>query len=100
VRQEPGIKLEFEAFEEYYRPGHIEQLVMIGIPETTTRIAMLERAEADIIDSVPGELIEKVKNIRFLNAIEPRIVAEKWQDIFPTITTGYAYPWEDIRLKD
>ena len=26
--------------------------------------------------------------------------AQKWQDVFPTITTGYAYPWEDIQLKD
>ena len=24
--------------------------------------------------------------------------ATKWQDVFPTITTGYAYPWEDIQL--
>ena len=33
-------------------------------------------------------------------AIGPRIAAQKWQDIFPTITTGYAYPWEDIKLKE
>jgi peptide/nickel transport system substrate-binding protein len=61
VRQEPGIKLEFEAFEGYYRPVHIKQLVMIAIPEATTRVAMLEREEADIIYAVPGELIDKVK---------------------------------------
>jgi ABC-type transport system substrate-binding protein len=36
----------------------------------------------------------------FVNAIGPRIAAKKWQDVFPTITTGFAYPWEDIRLKD
>jgi len=35
----------------------------------------------------------------FMNVIGPRIKAAKWQDIFPTITTGYAYPWEDIQLK-
>ena len=34
----------------------------------------------------------------FVNAIGPRIAAQKWQDVFPTITTGYCYPWEDIRL--
>jgi hypothetical protein len=27
-------------------------------------------------------------------------VAQKWQDVFPTITTGYAYPWEDLKVKD
>jgi hypothetical protein len=61
---------------------------------------MMKREEADIIHSVPGELIEKVKNTRFMKAIGPRMAAEKWRDSFPTITTGYAYPWEDIRLKD
>ena len=25
---------------------------------------------------------------------------QKWQDIFPTITTGYAYPWEDLKVKE
>ena len=34
-----------------------------------------------------------------VNAIGPRIKAAKWQDVFPTITTAYAYPWEDIELR-
>jgi hypothetical protein len=34
------------------------------------------------------------------NAIGPRIAAQKWQDVFPSfISTGYAYPWEEIKLK-
>ena len=36
----------------------------------------------------------------FVNAIGPRLKATKWQDVFPTITSGYAYPWEDLELKD
>jgi len=36
----------------------------------------------------------------FVNAIGPRVAVSKWQEVFPTITTGYAYPWEDIKLKD
>ena len=35
-----------------------------------------------------------------MNAIGPRIAAQKWQDIFPTITTGYAFPWEEIKFKE
>ena len=35
----------------------------------------------------------------FMNVIGPRIAAKKWEDVFPTITSGYAYPWEDIELK-
>jgi ABC-type transport system substrate-binding protein len=33
-------------------------------------------------------------------AIGPRVAAQQWQDVFPTITTAYAYPWEDIKLKE
>jgi len=28
------------------------------------------------------------------------VAAKKWQDVFPTITTGYAYPWEDLTVKE
>ena len=28
VSQEPGVKLEFEAFEGYYRPAHVKKLIM------------------------------------------------------------------------
>src|SRR5436190_14302631 len=57
VRHEPGVKVEMEAFDGYYRPVHTKQLVMIAVPEPATRVAMLERGEADIMYNVPGELI-------------------------------------------
>ena len=63
VRQEPGIRLELEAFEDYYRPVHVKQLIMVSVPEASTRVAMLERGEADIMYLVPGELIERVKQM-------------------------------------
>ena len=62
VSQEAGSKLELEAFADYYRPVHIKQFVMVSVPEATTRVAMLERGEADLIYMVPGELIDRVKN--------------------------------------
>ena len=40
---------------------HVKQLVMIAVPEGTTRVAMLERGEADLIYGVPGDLIERVQ---------------------------------------
>jgi ABC-type transport system substrate-binding protein len=60
VRHEPGVKIELEAFDGYYRPVNAKQLVMVSVPESATRVAMLERGEADIIYNVPGELIAKV----------------------------------------
>jgi peptide/nickel transport system substrate-binding protein len=62
VSQQPGVKLEFEAFEDYYRPVHVKNFTMVSVPEAATRVAMLERGEADIIYNVPGELIDRVKN--------------------------------------
>jgi peptide/nickel transport system substrate-binding protein len=60
VRHEPGVKIELEAFDGYYRPVNAKQFVMVSVPEAATRVAMLERGEADIIYNVPGELITKV----------------------------------------
>src|SRR5262252_2126462 len=44
VRHEPGVRLEMEAFDGYYRPVNVKQLVMISVPEAATRVAMAERA--------------------------------------------------------
>jgi ABC-type transport system substrate-binding protein len=56
------VRLEFEAFEDYYRPVHVKKFTMVSVPEAATRVAMLERGEADIIYFVPGELIDRVKS--------------------------------------
>jgi len=49
VAQEPGTRLEFEAFDGYYRPVHVKNFTIISVPDPATRVAMLEREEADII---------------------------------------------------
>ena len=64
VRHEPGVKIEMEAFDGYYRPVNVKQLVMTSVPEAATRVAMLERGEADIIYFVPGELITRSESFR------------------------------------
>jgi peptide/nickel transport system substrate-binding protein len=61
VSQEPGTKLEFEAFADYYRPVHVKQFTIISVPDPATRVAMLERGEADIIYDVPGELVARIQ---------------------------------------
>jgi peptide/nickel transport system substrate-binding protein len=81
VSQEPGVRLEFEAFDEYYRPVHAKQLTMVSVPEAATRIAMLERGEADIIYNVPGELIDRVKNTPGV-MLAPVVSANFWLE-FP-----------------
>jgi len=58
---EPGVKVQFEAFEHYYKSVHIKTLTMVSVPEAASRLAMLERGEADLIYLLPGELIDRVK---------------------------------------
>jgi peptide/nickel transport system substrate-binding protein len=58
---ETGLKLHFEAFEHYYRPVHIKNLTILAVPEEVTRLAMLERGEADIVYGLSGELADRVK---------------------------------------
>ena len=40
---------------------HVKQFTMVSVPDAATRIAMLERGEADIIYVLPGELIARIK---------------------------------------
>jgi peptide/nickel transport system substrate-binding protein len=96
VNQEPGTKLEFEAFEDYYRPVYVKQLVMISVPEGTTRVAMLERGEADIIYQAPGELIERLqKNPKVI--IAPVLSGSWWLE-FPGFQNPQN-PFHDKRVR-
>jgi peptide/nickel transport system substrate-binding protein len=96
VDQQPGIRLDFEAFDSYYRPVHIKNLTMLSVPEAATRVAMLERGEADIMYFVPGELIERVKsNPKVMLA---PVVSGNWWLEFP----GYQdpkNPFHDKRVR-
>jgi peptide/nickel transport system substrate-binding protein len=64
-------------------------------PEKRQRSA--EQIQREILDN---HYFVPVFRHAAMQAFGPRIEAAKWQDVFPTITTAYAYPWEDIRLKD
>ncbi len=96
VSQQPGVRLDFEAFEDYYRPVHIKQLTMVSVPEAATRIAMLERGEADIIYNVPGELIDRVKNNPNVR-LAPVVSANFWLE-FPGFQDAKS-PFHDKRVR-
>jgi peptide/nickel transport system substrate-binding protein len=96
VSQEPGIKLEFEAFDRYYRPVHIKNLTMQSVPEAATRVAMLERGEADLMYFVPGELIARVKNNPKLT-VAPVLSGNWWLE-FPGFQNP-KNPFHDKRVR-
>jgi ABC-type transport system substrate-binding protein len=97
VSQEPGVKLEFEAFADYYRPVRTKQLTMVAVPEAATRVAMLERGEADIVYFIPGELIDRVKNNPKLR-LAP-VVSGNWWMEFPGFQNP-ANPFHDKRVRE
>ena len=71
-------------------PVHVKQLVMIAVPEGTTRVAMLERGEADMMYLVPGELIERLqKNLKIMLA---PVLSGSWWLEFPAFTIPKILP--------
>lgn len=96
VHHESGTRLEFEAFEGYYRPVHIKQLVMLSVPEAVTRIAMLESGEADIIYQIPGEFLDRLrKNAKYM--IAPVLSGSWWLE-FPGFQDP-KNPFHDKRVR-
>src|SRR5881409_896088 len=97
VRHEPGVKIELEAFDGYYRPVNVKQLVMASVPEAATRVAMLERGEADIIYFVPGELINKVG--RLPGVMLAPVLSGSWWLEFPGFQDP-KNPFHDKRVRE
>ena len=97
VAQQTGIKLEFEAFADYYRPVHIQNFTIVSVPDPATRVAMLERAEADIIYGIPGELVGRIKdNPKFMLA--PVVSGNFWLE-FPGFQDP-KNPFHDKRVRE
>src|SRR5213594_4396470 len=97
VRHEPGVRIELEAFDGYYRPVNAKQLVMISVPEAATRVAMLERGEADIIYFVPGELINKVGKLP--GVMLAPVLSGSWWLEFPGFQDP-KNPFRDKRVRE
>ena len=97
VSQQPGVRFDFEAFGDYYRPVHVKDLAMIAVPEGVTRVAMLERGEADIIYVVPGEMIDRVKNNPKVT-LAP-VLSGNWWLQFPGFQNPQS-PFHDKRVRE
>ena len=69
MSHQPGIEAVFEAYPEYWRKTpHVKRLVMKGIPEPTTRLAMLKRQEADVAYGMYGAVAEEIRRDAELEA--------------------------------
>ncbi len=73
VSHTPGVELVLEAYEGYWRKvPHVKRLIMRGVPEDTTRLAMLKKEEADIVLTLDGTVAEEVKRDPRLQLVSPR----------------------------
>jgi peptide/nickel transport system substrate-binding protein len=97
VHHEPGVRLDFEAFPDFHRPVHVKSLSVISVPEDSTRVAMLERGEADIIYLVPGELIDKVSQIP--GVVLAPVLSGSWWLQFPGFQDP-KNPFHDKRVRE
>ncbi|HZO42114.1 MAG TPA: ABC transporter substrate-binding protein [Methylomirabilota bacterium] len=98
VRQTPGVELVLEANEHYWRKKpSIKTLVIKGVPDRTTRLAMLKTGEADISYLMIGVEASTIKNdpkLRLARVIPP---ATWWLD-FPEQFNPKS-PWHDRRVR-
>src|SRR5206468_3871377 len=97
VRQTPGVDLVLEANEQYWRKKPtIKRLVIEGVPDRSTRLAMLKTGEADIGYLMIGIEAASVKadpRLRLAKAIPP---ATWWVDFLDQWNPRS--PWADRRV--
>jgi peptide/nickel transport system substrate-binding protein len=98
VSHTPGIELVLEANEAYWRhPPYIKRITMKGVPEGTTRLAMLKRGEADIAFALEGEVAEEVKRDPKLQLVDTRHASIQWLDFAEQWDPKS--PWHDKRVR-
>jgi peptide/nickel transport system substrate-binding protein len=97
VSMQAGDSLQFTAFDGYYRPVHVKDFRIVSVPDPATRVAMLERGEADIIYDVPGEMIARLQsNPKVLLA--PVVSGNFWLE-FPGFQDP-KNPFHDKRVRE
>jgi peptide/nickel transport system substrate-binding protein len=98
VRMEPGVELVLEAQEHYWRKTPaINRLIFKGIPERTTRLAMLKNGEADIAYLMIGDEASAIKADPKLRLAQV-IPAATWWLEFPEQWDPKS-PWHDRRVR-
>ena len=98
VRLNPGVELVLEANEQYWRKKPtIKTVVIKGVPDRTTRLAMLKTGEADIGYLMVGLEAETIRNdpkLRLARTIPPAT----WYIEFPEQWNPKS-PWHDRRVR-
>jgi len=94
----PGVELVVEAYEQYWRKTpSVKRLVFKVVPDESTRLAMLKRAEADVAYSIRGALAEELRRTPGLTLkatggafTEWIVLVDQWDP---------KSPWADRRVR-
>jgi peptide/nickel transport system substrate-binding protein len=98
VRMDPGVELVLEANKQYWRKKpSIKRIVFKGVPERTTRLAMLKTGEADIGYLMIGDEAEAIKRDQQLRLAQV-IPTSSWWVEFPEQWDPKS-PWHDRRMR-
>ena len=94
----PGVELVFEAFDGYWRKTpNVKRLVFKVIPDESTRLAALRRAEIDIVYSVRGDLAEELQRTPGLTLKPVVIQSPQWVNLLDQWDPKS--PWHDRRVR-
>jgi peptide/nickel transport system substrate-binding protein len=98
VRYSPGGDLVLEAFEAYWRKRpHIKRLIIQGVPESTTRLAMLKRQETDFAFGLEGQVAAAVRNDPHLQLVAVQYPSIVWVEFLDQWDPKS--PWADQRVR-
>ncbi len=98
VSMTPGVELVLEANEQYWRTvPTIKRIIIKGIPERPTRLAMLKTGEADIGYLMIGDEAKAIKADPKLRLVDV-IPAATWWLEFPEQWDTKS-PWHDPRVR-
>jgi peptide/nickel transport system substrate-binding protein len=98
VRANPGVELVLEANEQYWRKKpSIKHIVIKGVPDRTTRLAMLKTGEADIGYLMVGVEAATIKADPRLR-LAPVVPTATWWVEFPEQWKPKS-PWHDRRVR-
>jgi peptide/nickel transport system substrate-binding protein len=98
VSHTPGVELVLEANEAYWRKmPQVKRVIMKGIPEVATRLAMLKKEEADIVFAMEGPTAEEVKRDAKLQLVDTRHPSIMWLEFGDQWDPKS--PWHDQRVR-
>lgn len=95
VRREMGNEVELERFNNYWDgPACIDRLIAKEVTEPTVRLTGLRTGEMDLINDIPADRIEEIKNDKNLKVLS-------WSHgVFDFVNLNYKHePFQDERVR-